>query len=148
MDILGVLKEEKELLVKMLDILNKEKDILIKNDVTALQRVVEEKEELKKVIDEVENKRFNICGGRKLKDMLPELDGKVRGDIEKTAGEMEKIVFNIQEANNTNSLLLKQSLNYIRAVVNLLSPAQSSVYGANGRIGEGGVKVNRLDKSV
>lgn len=148
MDILGVLREEKELLGKMLKILNKEKEILIRNDVVELQKVVEEKEELKKVIDQVEDRRHNLCGGRRLKEILPELDGKEREEIEKTGSQMEEIVHSIQEANNTNNLLLKQSLNYIRTVVNLLTPVNPSIYGADGRVEDSKVKVNMLDKSV
>lgn len=148
MDILGVLREEKELLVKMLHILNKEKDILIKNDVVELEKVAEEKEELKKIIDQVEDRRHNLCGGRRLKDILPELDAKDREDIENTGIEMEKLVHDIQEANNTNSLLLKQSLSYIRTVVNLITPVKPSTYGADGRVEDGKAKINMLDKSV
>lgn len=134
MEILEILYKEKELLVEMLDTLKTEKQVLINDDVKKLEETVKKKEELKSRIDCIEKLRIEKCGSRKLKDILPLFKAKEREEIEVLGREIENAVFGIQEINNVNRLLIKQSLNYIRAVMNMLTPQGVKVYNSAGTV--------------
>lgn len=148
MSILTILVQEKDLLLEMFDTLNKEKEILINDDIKELEKIIVKKEELKYRIDEVENTRLGLCGDRKLNDILEDMDGKEKGNAEELGKEIESIMFKIQEVNNTNGLLIKQSLNYVRAVISAVTPAKPSVYNLTGRMEESNASSSILNKSV
>lgn len=148
MDLLDVLRQEKELLIGMLNLLKEEKEVLIKDDIKELDRITKIKEELKLKIDDIENTRFDMCRGKKLKDILPQLNMGEREEAQKIGEEMENITFGIQEINNTNRMLINQSLNYIRTIINIISPNKPSVYGATGKIEGSRINNSLLNKSV
>lgn len=149
MGLLDILKDEKELLLNMLDTLKAEKEALINDNIDKIQETAKKKEELKLKIDDLEIRRVEECGNRKLKDLLPLLDEKERDQVESIGKEIENAVFGIQEINKVNCLLIKQSLNYIRAVMNLMSPPKAKVYNSNGAVNNNNPSVSSmLDRSI
>lgn len=134
MEILEILYKEKGLLMEMLDTLKTEKQVLINDDVKKLEEIVKKEEELKSQIDSIEKLRIEKCGNKRLKDILPLFKGSEREEIEALGREIENAVSGIQEINNINSLLIKQSLNYIRSVMNMLTPKGVKVYNSTGTV--------------
>lgn len=145
---LNILNAEKELLVGMLDALTVEKEALIKNNVEELQRATASKEEIKRKLDNLEKVRMEKWGSNRLSELIPLMDGYEREEAVKIKKDMENMVFGIQELNNTNRMLLRQSLNYVRTIVNILSPADVTIYNPSGRAQNTITSSGLLNKSV
>lgn len=148
MELIKILSEEKELLIKMLDILKAEKQILINEDIKGLEEINKKKEELKSKIEEAEKIRIKECKGMKLKDMLMAFEGKEREELERLGKEIEDLVYNIQNINEINQQLIKQSLNYIKTVLQLLSQPKVKIYNPTGRLNENNASSGVIDRSV
>lgn len=148
MDILYALREEKELLRQMLDTLEEEKKALIKNDVEKIQKMLEIKEDLKGRIDEIEKARIEGYGTQRLKEILPVLENGERKEAEALGSEMMGIVSDIRQENETNRMLLKQSLSYVKMYMNMLLPQKVTVYGSSGQIQGGTQNTSILNESV
>jgi flagellar biosynthesis/type III secretory pathway chaperone len=134
MDIMNTLKAERSLLEQIVELLKDEKQALIKNDIDEIQQIAAKKEELKVQVDEIEKHRIDICGSTKLKDMILQMNEKDKQEAEKIGSDMEKAVNEIQKANDVNGMLLKQSLDYVRMMVNVMNPPKVSVYNTKGRV--------------
>lgn len=148
MDILKILGMERDLLFEMLNTLMAEKEVLIKDNVAELQKITAQKDILKKQIDSIEKIRFEKFGSRKLDGILQSLEGDERTEAEKLGKDMENMILGIQEANSTNRMLIKQSLNYIRTIMNIISPAGITVYNPAGQIQGGLTTRSTLNTSV
>jgi hypothetical protein len=148
MEILKILNEEKGLLLDMVDALKIERRALINDDIKNLESAVKSKEELKNKIDAIEEIRIKRCGSKKLKEILSLFEGDERKEAEDIGKEMEDAVFKIREINNTNRLLINQSLNYIRAVMNTLTPPNVKSYNSSGSVSGSGSSNGIFDTSV
>jgi len=148
MDIIDVLREERNLLIEMLETLKTEKELLIKDDIKELEKVLKAKEELKSRIGEVEKTRIDLCGCYKLKEMFFNIKETDRQEAEEIGKDMENIILGIHETNETNRLLIKQSLNYIRSIINAISPRKPMVYRPTGKMEDGSKVSSILNKSV
>lgn len=148
MNLLDTLKTEKGLLDNMLNILAEEKNVLIKNDIEGIYQIAMKKEELKRRIEEIEKYRIEVWGNAKLKELISLLDIGEREEAEAVGEALERVVQEIQNANDTNTLLVKQSLDYARMMINTINPPKLSVYGQNGRVESSREVTGRLNTSI
>lgn len=148
MEILEILSTEKGLLYEMLNTLMAEKEVLINDNIEGIHRTTSSIEELKIRLSDIEKTRMTKLGSKRLKDILPELDENDRVTAEALGREMEDMVFKIQEINDTNKLLVKQSLNYVKSVINLVSPGKVTVYNPAGSVENTETGSIVLNKSV
>jgi flagellar biosynthesis/type III secretory pathway chaperone len=148
MNVLEVLKKERDLLSRLLTAVTEEKRALLDENIEEINRLVRLKEELKSCIDDVENERINICGNLKLKEIISGFEGNEKEEIKEVGKYIEETVYKIQDINNTNQLLIKHSLDYTRLVINLLSPKKVTTYNPSGRVGNTSTASSILNKSV
>lgn len=148
MDILNALREEKRLLLEMLDTLEEEKTALINNDTEKIQKALKNKEDLKSRIDDIEKVRIDKYGTQRLKEILPGLGSSEKEEAEKLGSDMAEIVYKIQQTNETNRMLIKQSLSYVKLLMNILLPQKVTVYGQTGQVQGGAQNTSILNKSV
>jgi flagellar biosynthesis/type III secretory pathway chaperone len=148
MDILEMLRMEKGLMLEMLESLRSEKEALIGDDIDRLVEASRSKEQLRQKIEEIEKSRISKYSNARLSVLLDSIDEESRLEAEELGKEMENMIFGIQEINNTNRLLIKQSLNYIRSVINAVSPARAATYKPTGQLQDGAASIGILNKSV
>ncbi|SEF99902.1 FlgN protein [Caloramator fervidus] len=128
--------EAKDIIFKLLDVLKEynklldiEKEALLKDDGKAIAKLLEKKREIALVLSSLEKKRQEILGEKRLDDLVNEKI--ISEDI---ARNLKEIVDIVKEKNETNAILTKQSLSYIRMMNNLLSPSQNVVYKKSGKV--------------
>lgn len=133
MDIKDIIGFESQILLELSEILDKEKEVLIKDKANELPELVEQKKLIAKKISLLENKRQELYGSKKVDEFV------VEGIISREkAEELKKLTEDIKEKNETNLMLTKQSIGYIRTITNALNPNQKVVtYGNSGKIGDG-----------
>lgn len=148
MEVIEILSEEKELLLKMLDTLKAEKDALVNDDIDKLKAAVKRKQELKYGIDGIETARIEKCGDKTLKELILLFEGREKDEMKLLGKEITDAVREIQEINDMNRRLVKQSLNYIRAVRNMISPPKVNVYNSTGIIDNNSPASRLLDKKL
>jgi len=128
--------EAKDIIFKLIDTLNEynslldiEKEALIKDDGKTIAKLLEKKKEIALTLSYLEKKRQEVLNQKSLDDLVNE---KI---ISKDAAkELKDIVNIIKEKNETNIILTKQSLSYIRMMNNLLSPSQNVIYQKSGKV--------------
>ena len=149
MNILDMIKAENEMLFEMINTLRFEKDALISDNIESLQKAVINKEKLKSHIGEIEKIRIEIYGLKSLKEILPDLSEEDRAIAQSLGIDMERLVSDVQEMNLINENLIKQSLNYVKFVLNVMSPHKVSVYGSSGRaLNHDGESSRVINKSI
>lgn len=148
MSIIDTLCIEKGLLFELLNTLKAEKEMLINDNIEELSKIVKTKEELKKQIEDIEKIRLEKYDSKSLKEILPTLQGSERDQAQKLGEEMENLVSLIQEINDTNDLLIKQSLSYVRSLINIMSPRKVTVYNPAGQVQDSVPGSSMFNKSV
>ena len=133
MDIKDIVKTHIEVLSELNSLLDYEKEILIKDDAEELPGIIEKKKLIAQKIAFIEKKRQEIYGIKTAEELSTE------GIIGKSqVMELKKLAEDIKEKNETNLILTRQSIYYIRMITSALNPNQRVVtYGNNGSIDDG-----------
>lgn len=130
MEIHEIIKNELEVLKELNDLLDLEKEVLIKDRASELPGIVDRKKELSKKIVEIEKIRLDIYKDKTAEDFVNE--GKLSKDDFEA---LKSLVSIIKEKEETNLLLTKQSLNYIRLITSALNPNPRVVtYSSSGKV--------------
>ena len=148
MNIIDTLCIEKGLLFELLNTLKAEKEMLINDNIEELSKIVKTKEELKTRIEDIEKMRLEKWGSKSLKEVRSTLQGSERDQAQKLGEELESLVSLIQEMNDTNDLLIKQSLSYVRSLINIMSPRKVTVYNTAGQVQDSVPGSSMFNKSV
>ena len=144
------LTQEKDLMQKILECLEEEKQALIREDAQSLLEIIEEKQHLIATLDQLEGKR---------KEMYPEVSvsklkeaGLLNEALETISDQLRKLVEEISQLQLTNRVLTQQSLEYSQQMISILrgsNKQNTPSYGANGKIETGSGKGNSVvDHSV
>lgn len=133
MDIKDIIALEIQIFSELSEILDKEKEVLIKDRANEIPEIVEKKKLISKKLSLLETKRQEIFGSKKADDFVAE------GLLDKSqVDELKKLTDLIREKNETNLVLTRQSIGYIKMITNALNPNQKVVtYGNSGKIGDG-----------
>lgn len=136
MDIREIVKNQTEILSELEHLLDNEREILINDSASELKELIEKKKELAKKIAIVEKNRIDIYGDKTSEEFLD--DGTL--ELDEIDG-LKKLIMSIREKGETNLILTKQSLNYIRTITSALNPNKKVVtYGNSGKIGDPSTK--------
>lgn len=129
MDIREILNYQIEALRELEELLDFEKDILIRDKAVEIPGIVEKKKVIAQKLSLLEKKRISLSGSRKADELSAE------GMIEMEQVEaLVKLADAIKEKEDTNYILTKQSINYIRLITSALNPGQKVVtYGSSGK---------------
>lgn len=133
MDINDIVTTHIEVLSELNSLLDYEKEILIKDDADELPGIIEKKKLIAQKIAFVEKKRQEIYGAKTAEELSSE------GVIGKSqVNKLKKLAEDIKEKNDTNLILTRQSIYYIRMITSALNPNQRVVtYGSTGSIDDG-----------
>lgn len=132
MNINEIIEKQMVVLKRLDSLLDAEKEILIKEKASEIPNITEAKKLIAREIAVIENSRIKLYGENKAEDLV--VEGLLRKE---TLDELIDLVQVIQGKQETNMALTKQSLYYIRTIVNSISPVQPNVtYGSNGQVGD------------
>jgi flagellar biosynthesis/type III secretory pathway chaperone len=132
MELKEVLNYQIDVLSELNELLDFEKDVLIKDKASELLEIIEKKKLIAKKISLLEKKRQELCGDKTSSQLIKE------GLLEKVqVDKLKNLTDTIKEKGETNLALTKQSLSYIRMINSALNPNQKVVtYGNKGQIGD------------
>lgn len=125
-----VLQRELELLLKLRDLCLREQEHLRKDDLQGIQKLLAVKEQTIKELISLEREReemhrdlavdFHLPLDSGPKDLLAA--GGLSQELEETIEQMRAVLAELKEINETNTLLIRQSLAYVRKMLALLTP--------------------------
>lgn len=129
-----IMKEEVELLEILLNLLEKQYNLLtaIEKDIVIISKVAEEIDEIVKAIANFEIEKKNILQGKSLLKMLENYHNKELKDIyDETLILLDKI--SVQK--DANFLLAKQQLFFTKSILRAITPKRSAeIYDSYGKI--------------
>jgi len=132
MDIKEIINSMTKVIGQLSDLLDCEKEFLIKDNAKEIVSIVEKKRELSKQIEGLEIQRRRGYGDKTSRELIS-LGVIGKDEIDN----LEKLVDIVKEKSEVNSLLTKQSLNYIKTMGWILNPTmQNTTYGNNGKVSD------------
>lgn len=122
---MGILEKEFLLCTRLMELLQREKEVIVSLDPSALEQLLREKEEITtsiKVCDETREKILEALGfkGKTITEVAALADMVYRKRLDALASRFSVIIRNISELNQFNSKLIEKSLYYIRTSSNFL----------------------------
>lgn len=124
-ELIDVLEKELSLCVQLIELLQKEKDVIISLDPKALELLLCDKELITtkiRVCDEMRDRILDSLGfkDRAIKEVAAAAEGIYRDRLADIALRFTSIIHSISELNRFNSVLIEKSLYYIKTSYNFL----------------------------
>lgn len=133
MDIRDVFNSELEVLKELNDVLDNEREILIKDKASELIDILEKKKLIAKKISLLEKKRQELTNNSSAEDLI-NIGALTKAQVDN----MKRLADSAKEKGEVNLILTRQSINYIRMITSSLNPALKIVtYGNNGKVDDG-----------
>ncbi len=158
--LIDLIREEEDVLGKFLDMLTRQKDFIVKNDIKSFDETVREEEELITRIRELEEGRMTVVksiasmGGVSNNELtltrLIEMNlGEVSSELKNLKKTLATLVDRIKRANRVNQYLIKRSLTFIQNNIGWFidDDGLNIIYAPDGehRIGDfGNLLVNKV----
>ncbi len=145
-ELISLIREEEEVLTRFLDLLRRQKQFLLANQIDAFRETVAEQERLVGNIRELEARRVskvkNMAASTGLREdeiTLTHLIEITLGDVSTELKDLKKnlsqLVERIRRVNKVNELLIKRSLNFIQQSIGWMIDASdvTQVYDPSGK---------------
>lgn len=133
MTINEIIDKEIEALEKLNSVLEIEREALINDKSEELIKLIEDKKSLFKDISIIEKERISLYNGKVASDFV--FDGIVKKD---KVDKLQCLVDEIRRKQETNMALTKQSINYIRVILNTMGGSEANItYSNNGKVEDG-----------
>ncbi len=152
----ALLSSENKVIISLIGLSVKEEKALVKNDPRALVEITRlQKQDIGKLVSlegrraEIQQqltRRLRLEEGALLRDILP-YAGEERDELMRVSEELKKNYQKLHEQNAINRMLLRQSLNYVNRILQVLLPERETVYSSTGRVETSG-ETALLNKSV
>ncbi|TAN44293.1 MAG: flagellar protein FlgN [Nitrospirae bacterium] len=125
-DLLDVLETEFDLCTKMLELLQREKDVIVSLDHKALEDLLAGKHEISEKIRMCDVRREKILGELGFGHMTISEVAEIAVDeykpsVDRMASRFRSVIQSITELNRFNSLLIEKSLYYLKTSYNFLN---------------------------
>ncbi|BCB96425.1 hypothetical protein JZK55_13470 [Dissulfurispira thermophila] len=125
-DLINVLEREFALCTQLVELLQKEKDIIVSLDPKALEQLLNDKEAITtqiKVCDEAREKILDNLGfkNKTITEVAGMAEDSFRERLSDIALRFTSIINSISELNKFNSILIEKSLYYIKTSYNFLN---------------------------
>lgn len=151
----GLIARQTAVYGRLLELSRKEKDAIIKNDVPALNMIVEEEQKELQIIMQLESERKELfcsfseqTGIEKLyiRDIIGLTDGDAREELKATEDELEHTAAELNRINKLNKTLIETQLQYSSFYMNLLTGPINTMdtYSNSGRLSDKNNANNRL----
>ncbi len=137
--LVNILKSEKEAYQELLDLAQKERELIIEGDTEGVLGVVRATEHLMFVVRDLEDKRLALIykgsdfnSPRQTVDfssVAKTFDTQTAGEAKLLKDEIRSIIKDLSETNETNAGLLKRKIGYVDFMLGALFPDDNPVYG-------------------
>ncbi|GAA0115841.1 flagellar protein FlgN [Clostridium senegalense] len=129
-----ILIKEKQAIGEILNLLEQQYNLIVKDDALGLESIIANIEKSNKEIAIIEMERRKITKGRSMKEVIDEFKDK---ELEKNYDDCIMLLEETKMQKDSNSILLKQALNYTNAMINMLKPQDKgaiNTYNSYGKI--------------
>ncbi len=127
-----IIVKETEALKDLLKLLEKQYDMLIKNDIFGLEGIVEDIQLANKNIAEIEVERRKEAAGASINNVVQSSNDD---ELDRNFRNAKKLLLDIQVQKDTNDMLIKQGLGFSTRILNILNPNRNiKTYNAYGKI--------------
>lgn len=152
-----VLKRERTIIDEMVELAQKETEVLRKDDIQGLVELSDSQQQISTELAGLEQERRQL-EIRLAAIYCPDIKEATVSGLMRCAGQnipkgfhklvdgLKKSYQQLQTANDTNKLLIRQSLSYINKMVSVLLPSQETTYKQSGTVSK--VTASRLDQTV
>ncbi len=161
-NLVEIIRREETLLKDFLDLLEHQKEFLVKNEIDQFEETVVQQEEMIEDIKNLESRRIelvrNIANGMKVEESeitmtrLIEMSlGQTSDELRKAKKSMAKLVNRIKRVNQVNQYLIKRTLNMVQRNIDwLIDGGQNldATYEQNGRMRERESKAVVVNKTL
>ncbi|MCL5063139.1 MAG: flagellar protein FlgN [Nitrospirae bacterium] len=125
-DLINALEKEFSLCTQMVELLQREKDVIVSLDPRALESLLSDKEAITtqiRVCDETRERILDALGfkNKTISEVARMADSGYREKLTAIASKFTSIIHSISELNRFNSVLIEKSLYYIKTSYNFLS---------------------------
>ena len=132
-ELIIILEKEFGLCTQLVDLLQKEKDVIVSLDPTALEQLLAEKESVSaniRMCDEARERILSRLGfaNKTISQVAAVADDKYREKLKDIASRFTSVIHSITELNKLNGKLIEKSLYYVKASYNFLN-----TFGITGR---------------
>lgn len=125
-ELLSVMEEEGKLLDRLLEAILKERQGIVNHDASFLRASLAEMGEVKVLLDRLEEERAALAGGKRLRDIISEVDLEFQGKLTVLQQDLKVKAREARCLWRANALLYRQSLS-------LLSQIEKEICGLQGR---------------
>lgn len=129
-----IINEESICLKELLNLLEKQHEYILKDEVFKLESIVEHIENCNKTIAKAEVKRRAVTKGRAMSEIIKELNDE---ELEDSYRDIKGFVESLVLQKDFNESLLKQKIGYTTKMLNIINPKrQNTTYNSLGRVGK------------
>lgn len=149
MEILDILKQQRDILSELKDIVKEEKEVLIHNDNRALSVLLEKKVDLINRLDKTEQSRVSFYGESTISEI--DIPHKYKGTIDQIVKEIKDIYDEVKNFQEINMLLTHQSIEYNNNMMFIIQQAlakSGSRYSEDGKMSGDAKMKPYIDESV
>lgn len=118
---------------RLLELGQQKKDVLVRNDIRGLQRLVEEETELVRRVERLELRRQRAVekmvgkgAHASLQDVLEVTPPPVRERLVEQAERLRSLLEQLRQVNEQNRMLVEQGLEFVRASMELFAAAEQT----------------------
>lgn len=127
-----IIIRETEALKKLLSLLEKQYDLLIKNDIFGLEGITQELQLSNKEVAEIEVERRKEAAGTSMSNVVQSFKDEC---LERNFRNIKKQLSDIQLQKDTNDMLIKQGLSFSTRMLNILNPDRNvKTYNSYGKM--------------
>ncbi|HMK42651.1 MAG TPA: flagellar protein FlgN [Dissulfurispiraceae bacterium] len=118
-ELLAILDKEFDLCTRLVDLLQREKDVIVGLDPAALETLLQEKEGIVagiRLCDESRDRLLTALGfeNKTISDVAAAAEHPYRERLASLASKFKSIISSISELNRLNSILIEKSLHYVK----------------------------------
>ena len=127
-----VIKNEREALINLLNLLDEQYKFIMNKDVLSLEDVVDKIRLSSKTIAEFEVERRSIAGDNKMQELINQYNDE---DLDTEFRKIKVLLESVNLQKETNELLIKQQMSYNSQILRILNPSREiKTYNSYGNL--------------
>ncbi len=128
----GIIGNEEVALKKLLGLLDRQYQLIMKKEVFELEGIVDEIKACNKEVAEIEIERRKILGSESVKDVVKKSKNK---NLEEAYRSINSTLFEVKLQKDTNDLLIKQEMSFNNKILSIINPRRDvTTYNSYGNI--------------
>jgi flagellar biosynthesis/type III secretory pathway chaperone len=128
----GIILREQEALRKLLLLLEKQHELILKNDIFGLEAIVESIQECNKEIAQIEVERRAIVKSNSMRELVESFNDDA---IDNNFRSIKMLLNELEIQKTTNEMLIKQGLGFSTRMLNIINPNKNTkTYNSYGKV--------------